>query len=140
MMWNEFEKIAGYEVSYETYRNVIEPMYLALPENISKQVFVKMLNRKAFEKKVVREPNIKKMLVRDHSGYRTTPNGCFFHIQYVDLVDVDIRAGKFVIAPLDEKALSEIGKSHDLHLGYSYDFDYTQCVDSHKKPIALEWM
>lgn len=48
MTWNEFMEIAGYEVSYETYSEVIEPMYMALPENITKQEFVKMLDKKAF--------------------------------------------------------------------------------------------
>lgn len=48
MMWKEFEEIAGYEVSYETYHNVIEPMYMAIPGSISKQQFVKMLNKKEF--------------------------------------------------------------------------------------------
>ena len=48
MMWNEFMELAGYEVSYETYSKVIEPMYMALPENITKSEFVKMLDKKAF--------------------------------------------------------------------------------------------
>ena len=48
MMWKEFEEIAGYEVSYETYSKVIEPMYMAIPDGISKQEFVKMLDKKAF--------------------------------------------------------------------------------------------
>ena len=48
MMWKEFEEIAGYEVSFETYDKVIEPMYMALPDNITKQQFVKMLDKKAF--------------------------------------------------------------------------------------------
>lgn len=47
-MWKEFEEIAGYEVSYETYSKVIEPMYNAIPGTISKQQFVKMLDKKAF--------------------------------------------------------------------------------------------
>ena len=46
MMHKEFEEIAGYEVSFETYTNVIEPMYMAT--NLSKQEFVKLLNKKAF--------------------------------------------------------------------------------------------
>lgn len=57
MMWNEFEEIAGYEVSYETYTNIIEPMYNAT--NLSKQEFVKTLNKKAFalptKKEMIRE-------------------------------------------------------------------------------------
>jgi len=48
MMHHEFEELAGYEVSFETYNNIIEPMYMALPENITKQQFVKMLDKKAF--------------------------------------------------------------------------------------------
>lgn len=48
MMKQEFEQLAGYEVSYETYNNIIEPMYMALPNGITKQDFVKMLNKKAF--------------------------------------------------------------------------------------------
>lgn len=55
MMWNEFEKLAGYRVSYETYTNIIEPMYMALPENINKEQFVKMLNKKAFAIRSVKE-------------------------------------------------------------------------------------
>lgn len=43
MMWKEFEEIAGYEVSYEDYSKVIEPMYMAMPDSISKSEFVKML-------------------------------------------------------------------------------------------------
>lgn len=45
-MHHEFEQLAGYEVSYETYVNVIEPMYNAT--NLTKQDFVKCLNKKAF--------------------------------------------------------------------------------------------
>jgi len=43
MMKCEFEEMIGKEVSYETFR-IYEEMYLALPENITKQQFVKMLN------------------------------------------------------------------------------------------------
>lgn len=59
MMYQEFEEIAGYEVSYEDYTNIIEPMYMALPDNVSKQQFVKMLDKKAFalptKKEMVKE-------------------------------------------------------------------------------------
>ena len=47
MMYKEFEEIAGYEVSFEDYNNIIEPMYMAT--NLSKQEFVKCLNRKQFD-------------------------------------------------------------------------------------------
>lgn len=48
MMHEEFETLAGYEVSHKTYHDIIEPMYMALPEGITKQQFVKMLDKKAF--------------------------------------------------------------------------------------------
>ena len=58
MMHEEFEKIAGYEVRYEDYKNIIEPMYMALP-NVSKQEFVKMIDKKRFalptQKQMLRE-------------------------------------------------------------------------------------
>ena len=55
MMWHEFEELAGYEVSYKTYAEIIEPMYMALPDSINKQEFVKMLNRKVFALPTKRE-------------------------------------------------------------------------------------
>ena len=48
MMWKEFEELAGYEVTYEDYHNIIEPMYMAIPESITKQQFIQMLDRKRF--------------------------------------------------------------------------------------------
>lgn len=47
MMWKEFEELAGYEVSYETYSTIIEPMYMAVPDSMSKQEFVKLIDKKA---------------------------------------------------------------------------------------------
>lgn len=46
MMKQEFEKIAGYEVSIEDYAKIIEPMYMAT--ELSKEEFVKTLNKKQF--------------------------------------------------------------------------------------------
>lgn len=46
MMKHEFEQIAGYEVSFEDYTNIIEPMYTAT--NLTKQEFVKVIDRKRF--------------------------------------------------------------------------------------------
>ena len=46
MMWQEFEKLAGYEVTYEDYHNIIEPMYMAT--EMSKQDFIKCLDSKRF--------------------------------------------------------------------------------------------
>ena len=43
MMKEEFEKLIGKEVSFDTF-SMYEAMYSALPENVNKQQFVKMLN------------------------------------------------------------------------------------------------
>lgn len=56
MMKYEFEKLAGYEVSDYDYDVIIEPMYMAT--NLSKQDFVKCLDRKRFEVKHQKSPEL----------------------------------------------------------------------------------
>lgn len=51
MMHNEFEELAGYEVSYQDYTNIIEPMYMAT--NLSKEEFVKCIDKKRFALKPI---------------------------------------------------------------------------------------
>jgi len=46
MMQHEFEALAGYEVTFEDYNNIIEPMYMAT--NLSKAEFVKTIDKKRF--------------------------------------------------------------------------------------------
>lgn len=46
MMKQEFEKLAGYEVSTEDYNKIIEPMYMAT--DLSKEEFVKTISKKRF--------------------------------------------------------------------------------------------
>lgn len=57
MMHEEFEKLAGYEVSDEDYHDIIEPMYMAT--NMKKEDFIKCLDRKRFalptKKEMIRE-------------------------------------------------------------------------------------
>lgn len=138
MMKEEFEKLAGYEVTMDNYLKIIEPMYLAT--DLSKHEFVKMLNPKALAAPKVKTKNIKKMRVRNRSGQSTTPNGCYYYIQYVELVDIDIRTGKFIVKPLTDEELCKISsEGYDLNYNYEFDFDYLQCVDDQKKPIKLFW-
>ena len=47
MMKEEFENIAGYKVTGYDYRKIIEPMYMST--SLSKEEFVKSINRKYFE-------------------------------------------------------------------------------------------
>ena len=53
MMKQEFEKLAGYEVSSDDYYNIIEPMYSAL--TIDKSEFVKFVNPKQFALKTEKQ-------------------------------------------------------------------------------------
>ena len=46
MLKSEFENMIGKQVTYNTF-HMYEDMYSALPENINKQQFIKMLNIKA---------------------------------------------------------------------------------------------
>lgn len=47
MNYEEFKRIAGYEVSYETYKNIIEPMYMST-DIIDKKEFCKSFSKKLF--------------------------------------------------------------------------------------------
>ena len=89
MMKSEFENLAGREVTDEQYR-AIETLYMS--SNLEKTEFVKSM--KPILKNIPqpeRKKDIKRMVVRDRSGYRKTPNGCYYHIEYVELVDIDIK-------------------------------------------------
>ena len=141
MMHNEFIEMSGLNVSYKDYTEIVEPMYMAV-ENMSKQDFIKFITPivKALIKDYPRAKTIKKMLVRDRSGYRKTPNGCWYHIEYVELVDVDIRTGKYIVAPLEDEDFEKLrGEGRDLDHSTGYDFDYTDCIDKKRKPIELQW-
>ena len=46
MMYHEFMKLAGYEVTFEDYTNIIEPMYNAT--DLDKIDFIKCLDKKRF--------------------------------------------------------------------------------------------
>lgn len=59
MMKHEFEALAGYEVSFEDYDKIIEPMYMAT--NLNKAEFVKTLNRKAFDLNEKKKEMVKEM-------------------------------------------------------------------------------
>lgn len=53
MMKHEFEALAGYEVSNKDYVEIIEPMYMAT--NLTKQEFVKVIDRKRFALKTKKQ-------------------------------------------------------------------------------------
>lgn len=136
MMQREFEELAGREVTPEQYR-AIETLYMS--SNLNKQDFVKSIRTMLKSiPEAGKEKNIKKMCVRDRSGFRKTPNGCYYHIEYVELVDVDVKTGKYIVRELEERDFTKLAREgHDLNLNTSFDFDYTQCIDTQRKEIRL---
>ena len=128
MMKSEFESLAGRNVTDEQYK-AIETLYMS--SNLEKAEFVKSIRTML---KSIPQPekkkDIKRMAVRDRSGYRKTPNGCYYHIEYVELVDIDIKTGKYIIKPLEDKDFEQLAKDgHDLNLNTWFNFDYEDCID-----------
>lgn len=72
-MKQEFEDLAKIKVTEETYSKVIEPMYLA--SNLLKREFIRFLNLKVLA--APGEKDIKKMCIRDRSGYMKKPPEIF---------------------------------------------------------------
>lgn len=89
MTKQEFEALAGYEVSTESYNKVIEPMYMAT--DLNKADFVKTINRKAFEVKHEGE----RIIV----GVKAMPNGTWM-VYEAELVNVNIKTGKIEVKRL----------------------------------------
>lgn len=137
MMKNEFENLAGRTVADDQYR-AIELLYMSA--NLEKTEFVKSI--KPLLKSIPQQEkvkDIKRMAVRDNSGFRKTPNGCYYHIEYVELVDVDIKTGKYIIKPLESKDREKLLQDGcSLNLSTWFDFDYEDCVDEKKKSIELK--
>lgn len=77
MMKYEFESLAGRAVTDEQYK-AIETLYMS--SNLEKTEFAKSIRTML---KSIPQPekkkDIKRMAVRDRSGYRKTPNGCYYH-------------------------------------------------------------
>ena len=138
MMKSEFESLAGRKVTDEQYK-AIEALYMS--SNLEKAEFVKSIRTML---KSIPQPekkkNIKRMAVRDLGGYRMTPNGCYYHIEYVELVDIDIKTGKYIIKSLKEKDFEQLAKAgKNLDLDTWFDFDYENCIDEKGKPIELNY-
>ena len=72
MFKEEFEKLAGYEVSYSDYVNIIEPMYMAT--DLNKSEFVKTINKKQFALKTRKQllNEIKKIALEVENNCGTT--------------------------------------------------------------------
>lgn len=137
MMKSEFENLAGRTVTDEQYR-ALEILYMN--SNLDKYEFVKSMRgilKNMHQPEKVKD--IKRMAVRDNSGFRKTPNGCYYHIEYVEVVDIDIKTGKYIIKSLEEKDFEHLIKEGEsLSLSTWFDFDYEDCIDEKKNPIELK--
>lgn len=120
MMWAEFEEIAGYRVSYKDYSEIIEPMYVAT--NLSKQDFVKVINRKAFE--IKKQESVKPVFV---GNGKMTPNGCYYTGEWMMQIgepEADISTGKVTIR-LRDMTDAEWQKHNTVDRWLSYYVDYS---------------
>lgn len=111
MMKHEFEAIAKREVTYEQY-TAIEALYSA--SSLNKVDFVKSI--KGLLKSIPEPQTEKKILTvscTDNSGYELTPNHCYIHTIKAELVDVDIKSGKYLLRKIPDSY--SLGYSVDLH-------------------------
>ena len=73
MMKHEFEELAGYEVTWEDYNKIIEPMYMAT--EMSKQDFVKCIDKKRFalptKREMMRKMKTEARHLEEICGHRT---------------------------------------------------------------------
>lgn len=138
MMKQEFEALAGYEVSTEDYYNVIEPMYMAT--ELDKASFVKCLDRKRFAVKKDNRPalGIKKMGIQNDYGYERTPNGCWRFIQYVAVEEVDIKTGRYVVRELTDAEANElVAIGRDPYRSTYCELETFQCIDKKHRPVGV---
>lgn len=119
MMWEEFEKIAGYHVSYDDYKNYIEPMYMAL--NIDKTEFVKMINRKRFALR----PSL--AIQRDMKKCAESLKNTCTH--YTDYETID------KLESLVKEYIKNVYGQYEIYLGFLYDYILIQ---SCHYPVSVE--
>lgn len=93
MTRNEFEALAGYEVSAETYNNIIEPMYMRT--DWDKATFVKKIKnmREALEERHARPTII--------VGVKAMPNGTLMTYE-AELINVNIKTGKMEVRRISD--------------------------------------
>lgn len=79
MLKEEFEKISGIEVSDYNYKNIVEPMYMAV--NLDKKDFIKLLNLKALAEKSGRK-NLKYLYDKFMKKAKEYNKKCFYCCDY----------------------------------------------------------
>ena len=115
MMWQEFESIAGYEVTFEDYSKIIEPMYMAL--DMDKHEFVKLLDRKRFDYKAKEKAEKKAMIKAMREIAEERAQNCEHFSNY----DAENK--------LSELADEFVDKFYHKNLGYQGDIERRNWAD-----------
>lgn len=138
MMYGEFIKLAGQDITYKQYKEIIEPMYNAV-EQMSKYQFIgfMMPSIKALAKKNADEQKAAQALVFIGNG-DMTPNGCYYYGRFGKLLgkDVSISTGKttVMVRDLTDEERREVSKTSELYLNSHVDY-------SEKNPtVRVSWV
>lgn len=114
MMKYEFEALVGRTVTPDQYK-AIEALYI--DSTMSKQDFVKSIKPLLKGIPEVKKSPVLTMAFHNCYGDMKTPNGCYYLTKQVELLNVDIRAGK--------KHVRIIPDSFELRSSYDMtDWDY----------------
>lgn len=137
MMKEEFEQLVGRTFTSEQYY-AINDMYMT--SSLDKETFARRIKPIVLTfPEVERTKIIRKVNIPNAYGYTKTPNRCYYFIKYVELVDVDIASGKYVVKDLSEADIKKLKHSGvDIHYSSSYDFSYENCILSDKTPLVPE--
>lgn len=118
MMYEEFEKITGLEISYRDYSEVIEPMYGAV--QMDKYRFCEMIKPTAklmakqyAEERKAQEMRSQRLVFVNQHGL--TPNGCYHIGYYAKVVGADIRTGKIKVRNLTAEEFDEQVRYHSMY-------------------------
>lgn len=137
MMKEEFEKLVGRTFTSEQYY-IINDMYMT--SSLDKETFARRIKPVVLTfPEVERIKTIRKVNIPNDYGYTKTPNGCYYFIKYVELIDVDIASGKYVVKDLSEADIKKLKHSGvDVYYSSSYDFSYENCILPDKTPLVPE--
>ena len=115
MMYEEFEKITGLEISYRDYSEVIEPMYGAV--QMDKYRFCEMIKptAKVMAKKYAEERKAAEMRSQRLVFIGLTPNGCYHVGYYAKVVGADIRTGKIKVRNLTPEEFDDQVRYHSMY-------------------------
>lgn len=120
MMHHEFEELAGYEVSYEDYANIIEPMYMAT--NLTKQEFIKCIDEKRFSIQYKKNQLKKSLLKQMKELAKVMEYACGHRDVYPEYAELKGLAQQYIkeFAPYGTHAEWEKGYEYTNRTGCSY--------------------